>query len=229
MITEDNGILYRTNSYSGNNNSCYDIIDFLLKTNDLQVVLRQLNSLIPLDVGDLEVRTIVDNVSSNQQYYEEFVARPETYRNEIFSLLLSYFEDPLKCCCWFTRKDIVLNRKTGYGKYLCSDNGVLRCFQPGVILLQKGFDTLHAYSEPPKLMPDSVVNKQLISRQQLNRLLELEETYGKILAETCLKKDVLNLLKRAEKGLLGNSFNPSTETRELYRERSREQILNNLL
>lgn len=85
------------------------------------------------------------------------------------------------------------------------------------------------YSEPPKLMPDSVINKQLISKQQLNKLLELEETYGKILTETCLKKDVLNLLKRADKGLLGNSFNPSTETRERYQELNREQILNDLL
>lgn len=229
MTTEDNGILYRTNSYSDNNNPCCDIIETLLHTSDLQVMLRQLNSLVPIGIGDLTLRIIVDGVSTDQQYYEEFVARPEAYKREIFSSLLDCFETRPAVCCWFTRKDIVLNRKTGYGRYLCSDNGVLRCFEPGTVLLQRGFDTLRMYPEPPKLMPDSVINKQLISKQQLNKLLELEETYGKILTETCLKKDVLNLLKRADKGLLGNSFNPSTETRERYQELNREQILNDLL
>lgn len=114
MITENNSILYRTNSYSGNSNPCYDIVEVLLKTKDLQAILRHLNNLIPLNIGDPELKTIIDGISSDQQYYEEFVARSEDYKREIFSLLLNCFETKPTVCCWFTRKDIVLNRKTGY-------------------------------------------------------------------------------------------------------------------
>lgn len=230
-------VVYRTNSYTGNPDPFSDITDTLLTEPRQNIILRGLSSLIddnpedPDNVGTM-LRNMLDGLEY-EQYFKEFMERSTDYKREFFTRAVQEIREetgvPVSCCCWFSRKNIVLSRQNGYGKNLCREDGVLRCYDTGVVLAEKGFDILCAYETPPKLSPDVITNNQLISRQQLNRLLELEETYGKLLADTCLKKDVLNLLKRADKGLLGNSFIPSFEVQERRTEEERERIISDLL
>lgn len=230
-------IVYRTNSFTGNPNPFSDIIDVLISEPEQEKTLRSLGKFFYYDPEDPDsVGTMIKNMLGGfeyEQYFKEFMERSEDYRREFYARVVQEIREKtgvlINCCCWFSRKNIVLSRQNGYGRFLCKENGVLRCYDVGVVLVEKGFDALCAYERIPKLSPDVVTNNQLISRQQLNRLLELEETYGKILADTCLRKDVLNLLKRADKGLLGNSFVPSFEVQERRTEEERERIISDLL
>lgn len=230
-------ILYRTNSFTGNPNPFSDIVDVLVSEPRQEIVLRSLSSLIDDNPEDPEnIGTMLRNMLGGfeyEQYFSEFMERSEDYRRQFYHRIVQEIRQEtgilINHCCWFSRKNIVLSRQNGYGKFLCKENGVFRCYDTGIILVSIGFDVLCAYETFPKLSPDVITNNQLISRQQLNRLLELEEAYGKLLADTCLKKDVLNLLKRADKGLLGNSFIPSFEVQERRTEEERERIISDLL
>ena len=233
----DNFVMYRTNSFTGNQEPFHDIINTLMAEEDQLSVVRGLAEWLTMDPERPDYTgTMLANMLGGfnaDEYFIEFMERSEDYRREFYERTLSDIKketlSDLTCCCWFTRKDIVLARKNGYGKFLCKESGVLRCYEPGMIIVKHGFDTLCAYEEQPLLSPDVITNNQLITKAQLNRLLELEEDYGKTLADTCLKKDVLNLLKRADKGLLGNSFTPSFEIRERRNAEERERIISDIL
>jgi len=231
-------LLFRTNSFTGNQNPFHDILDVLVYEPDQRTMLCFLTDYLeddpedPYKIGS-RVRNLIGGFDADKNF-QEFLKRSEGYRREFYFDAVEEIKEEtdtdLSCCCWFTRRNIVLSRSNGYGLKLCKENGVLRCCDEGIILAKKGFDVLCAYAAPPKLSLDVVTNNQLISQEQLNRLLDLEEAYGgKILAETCLKKDVLNLLKRADKGLLGNSFTPSFEVQERRAAEERERIINDLL
>lgn len=234
-----NQALYRTNSFTGNPDPFHDIVDVLLKEKDQRCVMWGLTSWIdskpdqPDYTGNMLRDMLGGMANTAEANFQDFLQRSEDYRREFYEKVLRDIKKEtlvdLTCCCWFSRKEIVLSRENGYGKFLHKDNGVFKCYDQGMILAVKGFDLLCAYEEPPKLAPDVVTNNQLISEEQLKKLLDLEETYGKVLAKTCLKKDVLNLLKRADKGLLGNSFIPSFEIQERRTAEERERIISNIL
>lgn len=231
--------IYRTNSFTGNPNPFTDIASTLVNIKNQQAVLNGLANYLhedpekPDSVGSMLCNMLGEFKDECERYFSEFMARSENYRRDFYNRAIDKIRDitgiKLNLCCWFSLRNIVLSRKNGYGKFLCKENGVLRCYDPGIVLVGQGFDKLCAYAEEPKLMPDTITNNQLISREQLNKLLDLEESYGKILTETCLKKDVLNLLKRADKGLLGNSFTPSFEAQERRIAEERERIISDIL
>lgn len=229
--------LFRTNSFTGSQNPFHDILDILVYEPDQKVMLSFLTDYLTVDPENPDqigsrVKSLLEGPDANDNF-QLFLARSDEYRREFYQDTIEKIKEEtdkdLNCCCWFTGKNVVLSRKNGYGIRLCKENGVLRCYDTGIILAQKGFDFLCAYETKPKLMPDTVTNNQLISQDQLNRLLDLEIAYGKILAGTCLKKDVLNLLKRADKGLLGNSFTPSFEIQERREAEERERIIADIL
>lgn len=230
-------ILYRTNSFTGNQNPFHDVVDILLTAEDQLTVLHTLSDYFEQDPENPDYigTRIYDMLGgfTAEEYFQEFMARSESYREEFYQIALSDIKKntgvDIKIGCWFSTKNIILQRKNGYGKNLCKENGILRCYDKGIVLFKKGFDSFCAYTEEPKLSPDTVTNNQLISLQQLNKLLNLEDAYGKILADTCLKRDVLNLLKRADRGLLGNSFTPSFEARERRTAEERERIISDIL
>ena len=163
-------ILYRTNSFTGNQNPFHDVVDILLTEEDQLTVLHTLSDYLEQDPENPDYigTRIYDMLGgfTAEEYFQEFMARSESYREEFYQIALSDIKKntgvDIKTGCWFSTKNIILQRKNGYGKNLCKENGVLRCYDKGIVLFKKGFDSFCAYAEEPKLSHDTVTNNQLI-------------------------------------------------------------------
>lgn len=104
------------------------------------------------------------------------------------------------------------------GKYLCADTPIVRFYTDydyhdrnlctNNFLIIRGLNeanNLMYYITPQNLDIEDVpsVNICLISKEELDRLLALEEKVGKILSKTSLKKDVNNVFTLEKCGILG--------------------------
>lgn len=235
----NNVTLYRTNSYTGNTNPFGSAVTMLTTIRNTNGLFRYLSSTICNLNYSIPAVSLINEVMNNIDSPEAFNPNPydnlsqegkEDFINDVLTLREKYFGERIKYCCWFSdSRSTILSRKNGYGKNLCKENGVLRCYDKGKFSLTEGFDILCAYEEIPKLHQDIITNNQLISYNQLQELLAIEESYSNILADTCEKKNVLNLLNRAKKGLLNTRFTPSFEVRESIEADQREKILSDIL
>jgi len=224
-------ILYRTNSYTGRENPFST--PWYALSHDIEErtsVLSCLSSLsFSCNNSNEEAFRVYKYNNNNINFVTEMSQESfERYCEEFFEIFSRYDEN-LKYTCWFTTKDIVLSRSNGYGKNLCKESGgVKRCFDSGTTLLRYGFDVLCAYEVEPKLSPDPLINNKLISKAELDELLNFEEHAGRTLAPTCLKKDVLNVLKAARNGLIGD-ISPDYITRQAVQDRIHDRIIQDLL
>ena len=225
-------ILYRTNTFTGRTNPFstpwYALAHDVTDENGIHGVLYCLARLARCVSNTLFDR--VDNTNENTDYVVSLsVEQREAFYKEVFDALREGPELDLRVSCWFSTKDIVLSRANGYGKNICKENGgVLRCFDQGVEIYHSGFNTLRGYREEPKLTPDPLVSNKLISKVELDELLNHEEMAGRTLAQTCLKKDVLNVLKAARNGLIGD-ISPDYLTMQAVQDRIHDRMINDLL
>ena len=161
---------------------------------------------------------------------EDAQMRYDFYR-DLLPLIESHYDGAdLKHCCWCYRKEYLLDREKGLGRQLHSKQGIQRSYSQGIDLYITKFGTLTAFPDIPKFSDDTITNKQLVSEDQLQQLLALEEKYGKLLAPTCKKKDVLNVLNLERLGLLNKDFTPTYEQQQEWTDvsiqRQREEALN---
>jgi hypothetical protein len=226
--------LYRTNTFTGRE-EWYSTPWYVLGHLDNENMWRGINCAVSL-LAAVNREAFADrilNMQNNEERLQEFMARtPEEKTNffeSVFDEYNRFIDNPIKIAVWFSHKDIVLSRTRGYGKNLCKENGgVYRCYDQGKMLLSNGFDCLNGYNDVPKLQGDPLINNKLISRAELEELLAYEESSGRVLAPTCLKKDVLNVLKAARNGLIGD-VSPDYKAVEEAQERIRDRILDDLL
>jgi len=227
--------LYRTNSFTGNDKPVRSTAEVLTDDPNQRKVLCSLNCdiLVPSKNTELVERVREMIFPDDNDKFREFEKQSRNYRlsfyREIVAEVENTFGIQIPYCCWFSNKAVVMSRSKGYGTKLHKDNGVLKCNESHFVLLQRGFDVLACFKESPKFQQDTATNRNLISKEQLFQLLLLEESYGKLLAETCLKKDVINVLKRAEMGLLEKDYTVSTERWQQRLSDIRERSLQNLL
>lgn len=147
-----------------------------------------------------------------------------------FNIKLSYLISVLELMGWNINHTYVYECKlrdhdvldrTKYkcmGKYLCADTPVVRFYtdydyhdrnlSTNDFLTIRGINTannLMYYITPHDLDVEDVpsVNISLISKEELDKLLALEERVGKILSKTSLKKDVNNVFTLERCGILG--------------------------
>lgn len=225
--------LYRTNSFTGNDNPVKLTSEMLADDKHQADIMAFLyNNILPYfqnqklaaDVRDMTFADGADKLA-------DFMKQDREYRLRFYERIVKEIEITrnvkLTYACWFSNKAVVMSRSKGYGLNLCKEDGILKCSEPYFVLLIKGFDILACFETFPKFSQDIITNKTLISREQLNELLSLEKTYGKLLAETCLKKDVLNVLKRAQMGLLDKDYSAVIPQQEA--ESTRERDLQDLL
>lgn len=224
--------LYRTNSFTGNDNPFVSPVTALTATPALQEiaffsVCRQVN----LTPATEELVTTINNLDATG--LDHFLEQSNDYRRDLFADVIAALEEQnnvkMTYACWFTTKGAVLSRKSGYGKNLCKENGVLVCEEQGFKLLDTGFDTLVCFKDKPVLKPDTLTNRRLISFLDLQLLLKIEEEYGQTLADTCLQKDVKPILKRYHMGLLGKQFTPPVAWQDEHAEQRRQEELFDLL
>ena len=227
-------ILYRTNSYTGRANPITTPWYALAYDTNNDDLLKILSSLSRLSASTHN-QVFYDRFSTSQENIDRITAmtveQKEALYEEFFNDFARYDSSNrfFQYACWFSTKDIVLSRANGYGKNLCRESGgVLRCFDLGYKIYNRGFDSLRIYEEEPKFSPDPLVNNKLISQRELEELLGYEEEAGRTLAPTCLKKDVLNVLKAAKNGLIGD-VTPDYSVRQAAQDRIHERIMQDLL
>ena len=227
--------LYRTNSFTGNDNPVRSTAEVLTDDPNQRKVLYSLNCdiLVPSKntelVEQVQEMLFPDGSTKLQEFQKRNRKERLSFYEEVIAEVENIFNIKIPYCCWFSNKAIVMSRSKGYGTRLHKDNGILKCNESHFVLLQRGFDILACFKEPPKFQQDTATNRNLISKEQLFQLLLLEESCGKLLAETCLKKDVINVLKRAEMGLLEKDYAVPTERWQQRLSDIRERNLQNLL
>ena len=227
-------VLYRTNTYTDYKDWYATPWDAFgrLPEGDLHGALNSIWNMlngVGADTTGLVARTIMFDTPDREQFFNSSQQEKIDFFKMVFNDYNHFAEVPINYAVWFSSKNIVISRTNGYGKNLCKENGgVYRCYNEGERLYQRGFDVLCGYNELPKLQPDPLVNNKLISKAELEELLLYEDQAGRVLAPTCLKKDVLNVLKAARNGLIGDMI-PDYERREQAFERARDRILDNIL
>ena len=227
--------LYRTNSFTGNDNPVKLTTEMLADDKDQADVLLQLscNVLVPSTNIELLDRIKSMALSDGAQRLADFKSRDREYRVKFYEEAVAEAElirgIKLTYCCWLTNKAVVMSRSKGYGLRMHSENGLLKCNDTHFPLLTRDFDILACFDNMPRLQPDIVTNKNLISKEQLDKLLSLEKDKDKLLAETCLKKDVMNILKRAQIGLLDKDYSTSVQRQQERSPYNRERELQDLL
>lgn len=226
--------LYRTNTYTDYKDWYATPWDALgrLPEEDFHGALSSIWSMLDAvgaDTTGLVARTIMFDTPDRERFFNSPQQEKIDFFKTVFEDYNRFADVPINYAVWFSSKNIVISRTNGYGKNLCKENGgVYRCYNEGKRLYHRGFDVLCGYNELPKLQPDPLVNNKLISKSELDELLSWEDQAGRVLAPTCLKKDVLNVLKAARNGLIGD-ITPDYQRREMAAERTRNRILDDIL
>lgn len=104
-------------------------------------------------------------------------------------------------CIFLTRKDIALDRQhyPYYGKYLCQEEGLLVAdAEPFLWDTNRSIFCCCDYEKP---IPAYTLNKLLVKKSELERLLAEEERRGACLSPNSLKTSVKNVLRRIELGV----------------------------
>lgn len=146
-------------------------------------------------------------------------AKPEL-RDEYFETYLREVNDrldtPVRFGVWLTPLELVLNRSYNLVDLCKEDKPVLRCFigDHFTIICNMDNASLYGFSEMPKLQQDPLVNNKLITRAELEELLQYEKESGGQLAKTTTKKDVLHILKMGRNGLLNRKSRETTVRRD---------------
>ena len=199
---------------------------------------------------DINGVTILPDANGVFEGAVEFVDLP-------FNIKLNYLILVLNMMDWDINKTYVYQCKlrdhdvldrTKYkcmGKYLCADTPIVRFYTDydyhNRSLHTNDFLTIRGINEANNLMyyitPHDLdiedvpsVNICLISKEELDRLLALEERVGKILSKTSLKKDVNNVFTLEKCGILGtkkklNYSLYSEEEQEALREKEESDEL----
>lgn len=235
-------LAFRTNSFTGRENPIGEIPFTLLMEPNQYSVLLQLSEFTPFkykgisNEAVLRLREMTDifRDSRERDLIADFINSSSgnklVFYYDIIQEMSRYFGYRLNFCCWYSSFYKVLSRKQGYGRRLCKENGILSTPNSGgyPILRKNMTDVLIAYEEPIVPFKHEAVSKYLISKKELDELLEVEEECDTILAETCMKKDVYPVLERYHSGILGRKYAPLCDEEE-KKEKEIDIILKDLL
>lgn len=197
-------MVYRTNSYN-NREPCYDRAEIALALSEQS----------PNDIYQYFRYTLCDNEAAD---FLSDMAREDAWTNGNTLERVDAYQDffhfmhwyGLSNCIWFCKtKDSILDCNR-YGRNLTSENGVLRCYdeKKARTIFQYGDNILLSFEEVPLLAPDTVINQSLINEGELARLRDIENKYEIKPVKTHRKKDVYNIFKLEENGLLKEKEKP---------------------